>query len=124
MSLNIYGRIILILRSQLRFIVESLLPNVLVLWVVLYCFFCPRSVLCPMALVFLDYLFVIASSVFSNANYNNNLASAVLEIKKIQGLVSVLEVCAIHKEIKKMFFFNFLVNCTYTTYWTYPKVDA
>jgi len=64
MSLNIYGPTILIMWSQLRFIVESLLPNVLVLWVVLYCFVCPRSVLCPMLFAFLDYLFLIASSVF------------------------------------------------------------
>ena len=105
MTLDIYGRTILVLRSQLRFIVESLLPNIVVLWVVLYCFVCSRSVLCPMALVFLDYLFWISPSLFSNVIYNTNLASAVLKIKKIEGLVSMLEVCAIHKEINKCFLF-------------------
>lgn len=63
MSLNIYGRTILLLRLQLRLMAQSLLPNVLVLWVVLYCFVCPHyvptqpNVTCVSVLSILDCLF-------------------------------------------------------------------
>ena len=82
------------------------------------------NVVCVSGLSILDCVFC-----FQTLSIIICLASAALEIKKIEGLVSVLELCAIHKEIFKKciniyFSLNFRVNCTYTTYWAYPQVDA
>jgi hypothetical protein len=129
MSLNIYGPTILIMWSQLRFIVESLLPNVLVLWVVLIVLFV-LVLSCAQCCLRFWIIYSWLRLLFSNVKHNNMLSLGGFRNKKnIEGLVSVLELCANHKEIFKKciniyFSLNFRVNCTYNTYWAYPKVDA